>query len=65
MYAGAVCTAAHFRDKDDYVNASIGGALAGSVFGIKCELSMLGVLPSNLKFNVSRVECCLATLFFN
>lgn len=29
--------AAALRDKDDYVNASVGGALAGSIFGIKSQ----------------------------
>ena len=37
VYAGGVCTAAALRDKDDYKNASIGGALAGSIFGIKSQ----------------------------
>lgn len=36
VYAGSICTAATLRDKDDYVNAGIGGALAGSIFGLKC-----------------------------
>lgn len=35
-YAGGVCTAAGVRDKDDYVNAAVGGALAGSIFGLNC-----------------------------
>ena len=35
VYAGSVCTVARLRDKDDYVNASIGGALVGSLFGIR------------------------------
>ena len=28
---------ASVRNKDDYVNAAVGGMLAGSVFGVKCE----------------------------
>ena len=30
---------ASVRNKDDYVNAGVGGMLAGSVFGVKCEYS--------------------------
>lgn len=36
-FATAACLSANIRDKDDYVNASIGGALAGSLFGVACK----------------------------
>ena len=36
-FATASCLSASIREKDDYVNASIGGALAGSIFGVACE----------------------------
>ena len=36
-FAAGACVSAGVRNKDDYVNAAVGGMLAGSVFGIKCE----------------------------
>ncbi len=33
MFAASACISASMRDKDDYKNAAIGGALAGTVFG--------------------------------
>ena len=36
-FATASCLSANIREKDDYVNASIGGALAGSIFGVACK----------------------------
>ena len=37
VFAAGACVSAGVRDKDDHVNAAVGGALAGSVFGLKCE----------------------------
>ena len=34
-FAAGACTSASIRDKDDYVNAAVGGMLAGSIFGFK------------------------------
>ena len=60
MYAAGVCTAARFRDKDDFVNASIGGALAGTVFGFKCKYRRSYcidvVIPSNVISNPGCVQ---------
>jgi len=36
-FATAACLSADYRDKDDYVNATIGGALSGSLFGLACK----------------------------
>lgn len=36
-FAAGACMTARFRDKDDYVNAAVGGLLAGAVFGLKCK----------------------------
>ena len=36
-FATASCLSAQLRDKNDYVNAVIGGALGGSLFGLGCE----------------------------
>lgn len=41
-FATASCLSASIRDKDDYVNASIGGALAGSLFGLACKWINVG-----------------------
>lgn len=41
-FATAACLSANVREKDDYVNASIGGALAGSLIGVACECVILG-----------------------
>ena len=34
-FAAGACTSASIRDKDDYLNAAIGGMMAGSIFGFK------------------------------
>lgn len=36
-FATVACLSASVRDKDDYVNATIGGALSGSIFGLACK----------------------------
>ena len=36
-FALGACTSARLRDKDDYMNAAVGGMLAGSIFGFKSE----------------------------
>ena len=36
-FAVGACFSAKLRDRDDYVNAVIGGMLAGSIFGYKSE----------------------------
>lgn len=33
-FAAVSCLSAKIRDKDDYVNAFIGGSLSGSLFGV-------------------------------
>lgn len=47
-FAAAACMSAGIREKDDYINASIGGALAGSLFGVACKwLFMILYIPSS------------------
>lgn len=38
-FSAGTCTSASIRDKDDYVNAAIGGMMAGSIFGFKRKCS--------------------------
>lgn len=33
LFAGSACLSAAIRDEDDYKNAAVGGAIAGSLFG--------------------------------
>lgn len=39
IFAGSCCFAARLRDKDDSWNAAVGGAAAGSLFGVRGESS--------------------------
>ena len=52
MFAASACISASMRDKDDYKNAAIGGALAGTVFGFASKIfkSMLLLLLLLLLF---------------
>ena len=36
-FAAGACLSARLRDKDDFMNATIGGLLAGTVFGLNCK----------------------------
>ncbi len=36
-FSVGACASANLRDRDDYKNAVVGGVLAGSIFGLKCE----------------------------
>ena len=36
-FAAGACLSARLRDKDDFMNATIGGLLAGAVFGLNCK----------------------------
>ena len=40
-FAVGACFAAKLRDRDDYVNAVIGGMLAGSIFGYKSRFLVM------------------------
>ncbi len=40
-FGAGACLSAGIRDKDDHLNAAVGGALVGSVFGFKSELIIL------------------------
>lgn len=46
-FATASCLSASIREKDDYVNASIGGALAGSIFGVAYRNVHIGVIVAS------------------
>ena len=48
IFASSCCFAAGLRDKDDSWNAAVGGAAAGSLFGVRGESSGL-VLGKALK----------------
>ena len=45
-FAAGACTSASIRDKDDYMNAAIGGMMAGSIFGFKRTFSLPPSFPS-------------------
>ncbi len=43
---------ASLRDRDDYVNAVVGGVLAGSVFGVTCKF-LISELETRLALDLS------------
>ncbi|XP_046846313.1 NADH dehydrogenase [ubiquinone] 1 alpha subcomplex subunit 11-like [Xenia sp. Carnegie-2017] len=43
LFAGSTCALASVREKDDYINWAFGGALAGSIFGMKARNIPVGL----------------------
>ena len=50
---------ASVRNKDDYVNAGVGGMLAGSVFGVKCEYSCVCIFITYNQYDACNYPLCV------
>lgn len=62
IFAGSCCLSARLRNKDDPWNAAVGGAAAGSVFGLRGESNGLTCFFA-LGLDVSHDSCMYQLLY--